>query len=234
MRDYSWVFPVKDEAASLAQLVGEIQIAMKGRDFEIIAVDDASEDNSLSILAKLARKSQILRVIHLGTHQGKWAAVRRGLEEAKGEIIITLDSDLQDDPKEAAKLLAKLRDGYDLVSGWRKRRYDPFYKVAISKFGNWLVSMLSGQRYYDLNSPFKAYRQEAIANLPKHGSLLRFTMLFANKVGYKVSEVPIYHRPRRFGKSKFSIIKYLRIMYDLALVLMLFSGSGRIVKEKSS
>lgn len=237
---YSWILPIKDEAESLHKLLSEITMAMKDRiasDWEVIALDDASKDNTLTTLTSLASRSEQtskipqLKVIHFKTHQGKWAALRAGFDASKGKVIITSDSDLQDDPAEVHKLLKKLNLGFDLISGWRHLRYDPSYKVLISRLGNNLASLLTGKNYKDLNSPFKVYRREIIDNLPTQGSLLRFSMLFAKRLGYKVAEVPVLHRPRLYGKSKFGIVKYLRIIYDLILVLLLFRGSGRLTKN---
>lgn len=235
---YSWILPIKNESQSLPQLIKEIIRAMGKNKFEIIAIDDSSTDYSLKTLKSLTslsagRHGQIpqLKIIHFSSHQGKWAALSAGFKSSKGEIIITLDSDLQDDPKEVNKLLIRLSQDYDLISGWRKIRYDPFYKVAISKLGNLMVSAMTDRKFHDLNSSFKVYKRDVLENLPKQGSMLRFTMLFANKLGYRVAEVPIAHRPRLFGRSKFGLVKYLRILYDLILILLLFSGSGAIKRQ---
>lgn len=228
---YSWVLPIKNEKMAIPQLIREIKKAMQNRSFEIIAIDDASTDNSGLTLEKLSKKMPQLKIIHFKTHQGKWAALREGIKNSNGSIIITSDSDGQDDPKEAKELLAKLK-GYDLVSGWRKERYDVFYKIFISQLGNLIVSLLTGIEYKDINSPFKVYKRKVLEDIPKEGSLLRFSMLFAYKLGFKTREIPIIHRPRIYGKSKFGVIKYLRILYDLLLVYLLFSGSGRLTKAK--
>ncbi|MBI2039462.1 glycosyltransferase family 2 protein [Candidatus Microgenomates bacterium] len=225
---YSWILPAKNEAFSLPQLIKEIRQTMQNKAYEILTINDASTDNSGATLKALTSQIPQLKILSFKSHQGKWAALRAGFEVAKGEIIITCDSDLQDDPKEVNKLLAKFSQGYDLVSGWRKIRHDTFYKVAISRLGNWLASTLTSHRFHDLNSSFKVYQRRVLNYLPKEGSLLRFSLLFAHKLGYKVAEVPVNHRPRLFGKSKFGIIKYLRIIYDLILILLLFSGSGRV------
>lgn len=229
--DYSWIIPIRNESQSLNQLFLEISQVMRRDSFEIIAVDDASEDNTLTTLKSLTSQIPQLKLIHLKSHQGKWAALSLGIKASEGNFIITIDSDLQDNPQEVRKLLAKLKQGYDLVSGWRKVRFDPIYKVLISKVGNFLVSALTKRTFHDLNSPFKVYRREVLENLPKQGSLLRFSMLFTDRLGYKITEVNIKHRPRLYGKSKFGIIKYVRILYDLILTLLLFSGSGRIYKK---
>lgn len=227
---YSWVFPCYNEAASLAQLVAEIARAMGGVRYEIIAVDDGSLDTTGRVLRSAAARTPLLRIMTLPTRQGKWIALATGIARARADRVITLDSDLQDDPGEVNKLLKKLDDGYDVVSGWRNRRRDAWYKVWISALGNGLISRLTRRTWHDLNAPFKVYRREVLAQIPTHGSLLRFSLLFAHNLGFRVTEVPIRHRPRQFGVSKFGLVKYLRILYDLCLVLLLFSGSGRIKK----
>lgn len=236
MTTYSWILPVRNEAQSLPQLIVEISQVMRNKSWEVIAINDASTDSSLTTLKSFTLNRSgsgltPLKVLSFSFPQGKWAALKAGFEAARGEIIITSDSDLQDDPKEIKKLLDKLNQGYDLVSGARMKRFDPFYKVFISKLGNFLVSKLTGKKFKDLNSSFKVYRKEVLDQIPKQGSLIRFSMLFAHRLGYKVAEVPINHRPRVYGKSKFGIVKYLRIIYDLILVMLLFSGSGRINKK---
>lgn len=228
MVKYSWILPIRNEAQSLPQLIAEISRVMRGKNFEIIAVNDASSDPSLTSLTTLTTLTPQLKLISFKLQQGKWATLRAGFEAAKGQIIITSDSDLQDDPAQLSKLLKKINSDYDLVSGLRQTRHDPFYKVIISHLGNWLASALTGHKFRDLNSSFKVYKRAVLNEIPKQGSLIRFSMLFAERLGYKVAEVPIHHRPRLYGNSKFGVIKYLRIIYDLILILLLFSGSGRI------
>lgn len=230
---YSWVFPCYNEAQSLPQLVAQIARAMGGTRYEIIAVDDGSRDTTGKVLRSLATRTPPLHIITLPTRQGKWFALGAGIAYARANRVITLDSDLQDDPGEVKKLLKRLDDGYDVVSGWRKRRRDAWYKVWISQIGNRAIFLLTAKRWYDLNAPLKVYRREVLAAIPTHGALLRFSLLFANKLGFSTKEVPITHRPRKFGRSKFGVLKYMRILFDLVLVLLLFTGSGRIQKHMS-
>ncbi len=225
---YSWVFPVYNESKSLPTLINEIKNVMKDKTYEILAVDDGSVDQSQEVLRSIQKKLPQLHILPLGTHEGKWVALGIGIEAARGDIVVTIDSDLQDNPNELTKLLIKLNEGYDIVSGWRKIRVDQTYKVFISQLGNWCVSLLTGKKFYDLNTSFKVYRQQMIHHIPLHGSLLRFSLLFAKNLGFKVIEIPIVHRPRIWGSSKFGFIKYIRILYDLLLVLLLFSGSGAL------
>lgn len=226
---YSWVIPVRDEAESLLKLFAEIK-KLRLKNLEIIVVDDASTDDSFKILQGYSKKFSNFKTVSLKTHKGKWEALRKGFEAVSGQIIITSDSDLQDEPKEVLVLLKKINAGFDLVSGIRKNRQDLFYKVWISGLGNFLVSLVYRHKFYDLNSAFKVYRREVLDSIPKQGSLLRFSMLFAYLLGFKVVEVGVRHRRRKFGKSKFGIVKYARIIYDLVLVMLLFSGSGKMRK----
>lgn len=225
---FSWIIPARNEAQSLPTLLSEIVAVMSGRRFEIIVVNDGSTDHTAGALSRLKRTMPALRSIAFLRPMGKWEALRSGISESRGDVIITIDGDLQDNPEESAKLLKKLRQGYDLVSSWRTARKDPWYKVAISRLGNAVISIATRHRFHDLNSPFKVFRRRVLLDLPREGSLLRFSLLFAYKMGYRAAEIPIRHRPRRYGHSKFGVMKYLRILCDLVLVLLLFSGSGRI------
>lgn len=227
---YSIILPIRNEDQSLPQLFDEIEQTFRGKPHEVIAIDDASTDQSLQTLRKIAKNSPSRRIIHLGEHLGKWAAIRAGIAKAHGDIIVTIDSDLQDDPKEILRLLPVLNRGYDVVSGWRKLRQDDWYKIVISNLGNALISLLARKKFHDLNAPMKVYRRIALMGLPREGSLLRFSLLFAHKLGYQTAEVSVRHRNRRYGKSKFGVIKYFRILYDSLLIFFLFSGSGRITR----
>jgi len=198
---YSVILPIRDENQSLPQLFDEIEQTFKGVTYEIIAVDDASGYTD---------------------HIGKWAALREGIGRAKGQIIITMDADLQDDPRELPKLLKKLDEGYDVVSGWRKDRRDPQYKILLTRLANAIYG------FRDFSSPMKVYRKSALTKLPKEGSLLRYSFLLAHQLGFKIAEVPVAHRARIYGKSKFGIVKYFRIFYDLILLSLLFRGSGKL------
>lgn len=208
---YSIILPVRNEARSLPQLIREIKSAMRGTSYEIIAVDDGSTDGTKGTF-KIS-------------HQGKWAAIRAGLARSKGNVIITMDADLQDDPKEVPKLINKLDEGYDLVSGWRKNRQDPVYKIVLSRLANAIY------HFHDFASSMKVYRREILEELPREGSFIRYSYLFAHNLGLTITEVPVAHRPRIYGTSKFGIVKYVRILYDLLLIVLLFSGSGRIRRD---
>lgn len=227
---YSWILPSKDEARSLPQLTHEISRVMAGYSYEIVCVNDASMDDTVAVVRRLRQTNRRILLISLSHASGKWAALVCGLGSARGSIIITIDADLQDDPREVAKLLPHIDRGYDVVSGWRKRRLDPFSIIVLSTLGNWLVSCVTRRTYHDLNSPMKVYQRNVLDRLPTMGSFLRFSLLFADELGFHTIEVPIVHRKRRWGKSKFGVRKYLRIFYDFFLIRLLFWGSGGLRK----
>lgn len=227
---YSWILPIRDEARSLPQLIREIGAVMARDRYEVICVDDGSRDSTDRTLKRLRRNHSPLRILSFRDPVGKWAALDRGIRSARGGIIITIDADLQDDPREVRVLLRMVQKGYDLVSGWRRPRHDPVMIVTLSRLGNWLVSRVTRRAYHDLNSPMKVYRRAVLDHLPRVGTLLRFSLLFADELGFCTIEVPVVHRPRRWGTSKFGTRKYLRIFYDFLLVRLLFWGSGGIRK----
>lgn len=229
---YSWILPIKNEVKSLPQLLSEIKKAMRGKNCEIIAVDDASSDSSRTLLQNISQRDKSLKLVTFTSHVGKWVALSAGLKNSRGQIIITSDADLQDDPAQINKLLGKLASGYDLVSGSREPRKDPFYKILLARTGNRLAALLKMGDFTDFSSPFKVARREVFQNIPKEGTFLRFSLIFAQKMGYKVAEVPTTHRPRLYDRSKFGPVKYLRILYDLLLITLLFSGSGHLGKIK--
>lgn len=214
---YSWVIPVQDEAQSLEILLSEIKRASSGKRAEIIAVNDGSTDGSAQILGSYSNHHPPIRLIHHRFPHGKWAALSTGIKNASGDVIITIDADLQDNPLEVSKLIEPLCRGYDIVSGWRTNRQDVWYKKWVSHLGNWYLSQLSGIRFHDLNSPFKVYRARVLPAIISSDSLFRFSLLRAYQLGYRITETPIAHRPRLFGTSKFGIAKYAQILLDLIL-----------------
>lgn len=230
---YSIILPVRDESANLARLMDEIRSGMHGKTYEIIAVDDASRDASCRVLKNLIKSNPRLQIIHMSHHSGKWAALRAGIQEAKGNVIITMDADLQDDPKELTKFISYIARGYDIVSGWRKYRHDTFYKVQLTILANVVLSRMTGRVFHDFASPMKIYRKAALEQLPQEGALLRYSMLMAHQLRLRTIEIPVSHRPRQYGTSKFGVMKYFRILYDLMLILLLFSGSGRLTQRRS-
>ena len=220
----SVVVPLKNEAGTLEELFSEIHSVMKEskRKFEVIFVDDGSTDESFKILTRLYKAHpDIVRVIKFRRNKGKAAALAAGFELSKGKIIITMDADLQDDPAEIPRFLEELAKGADLVTGWKRKRHDPWFRVASSRFFNLVVSMAAGLRLHDYNCGFKAYRREVIEELTLYGDLHRYIPFLASSAGFLVTEIPVKHRPRKKGRSKYGWDRYLRGFLDLFTVIML-------------
>jgi glycosyltransferase involved in cell wall biosynthesis len=237
----SLVIPVYNEAGSLEQLVAEIRAALAptGHPFEVVFVDDGSTDGSFEVMEALAAASADVRVIKLRRNFGKAAALAHGFADARGEIIVTMDGDRQDDPEEIPKLLAKLDEGFDLVSGWKQRRQDPLSKTLPSRFFNWTVRRSTGVELHDFNCGLKAYRREVVQNIAVYGELHRYIPVVASDRGFKVAEVRVAHRRRNWGRSKYGVKRYARGYLDLLTVLFLgryqhrplhfFGGLGTLV-----
>jgi len=216
----SLVVPVFNEAESLAPLLQEIVGVADGLDvrIEVVFVDDGSSDASWSVIRSLATGDRRVRGVRFRRNFGKAAALQAGFEAARGDIVVTLDADLQDDPHEIPKFLAALRGGLDVVSGWKKVRLDPWHKTLPSKVFNRLVSWLTGVRLHDHNCGFKAYRVEVLRELELYGEMHRFVPVLAAGRGFRVGEVPVHHRPRRFGRSKYGWHRFVKGAMDLITV----------------
>jgi glycosyltransferase involved in cell wall biosynthesis len=237
----SIVVPVYNEAGSLEPLMQEIADAVPhtGHPFEVIFVDDGSTDRSFEVMERLTAAHPNVRALKLRRNFGKAAALAHGFADARGEIIVTLDGDRQDDPAEIPKLLAKLDEGYDLVSGWKQRRQDPVTKTVPSRFFNWTVRKATGIPLHDFNCGLKAYRREVVQNINLYGELHRYVPVVASDRGFKVGEVKVAHRRRSLGRSKYGARRYLRGYLDLLTVLFLgrfqhrplhlFGGLGTLV-----
>lgn len=221
--DISFVIPAKNEEDSIIPLYQEIASVTSGlkRTFEIIFVDDGSTDQTFEILKKLHNQDGRTKAIRLRGNFGKSTALQAGFDRAQGEIIFTLDADLQDNPKEIPHFLAEIERGYDLVSGWKKKRHDPWHKVLPSRILNFATTKLTGVKLHDINCGFKAYKREVVENLNLYGELYRFIPVFAAKQNFKVSEVVIEHRPRKYGKTKFGIERNIKGFLDLITVVFL-------------
>lgn len=218
----SIVVPVFNEAESLVPLVTEIDAAAAaiGAPYEIIFVNDGSTDASQTVLTGVAQERANVRLIEFRRNFGKAAALDAGFRAASGDVVFTMDADLQDDPAEMAKFLARLEEGYDVVSGWKRRRQDPLDKTAPSKFFNAVVSRVSGVRLHDFNCGFKAYRAEALEDLALYGELHRFIPVLLHWRGFRIGEVAVNHRARRFGRSKFGASRLFKGALDLATVIL--------------
>jgi glycosyltransferase involved in cell wall biosynthesis len=219
----SVVVPLFNEAESLPHLYLELDAALapNGEVSELIFVDDGSTDGSFEVLKALRSKDERVKIIQLRGNQGKTTALAIGFREARGEIIVTLDADLQDDPKEIPKFLTKLEEGYDLVSGWKASRQDPWTRRALSAIFNRVTASITGLQIHDFNCGFKAYRRAVVNELKLHGELHRFIPALANWRGFRVAEIEVEHRPRRYGRSKYGMERIPRGFFDLLTVLML-------------
>ena len=215
--DLSVVVPAFNEAESLTELCRELAEALiaTGRSWEIVLVDDGSRDGTEEMMAKLAAGDSRFRGVSLRRNFGKSAALATGFRVARGERVFTMDADLQDDPSEIGKLMAKLDEGYDLVSGWKQSRQDPITKTLPSKLFNWVTSWVSGVRLHDFNCGFKLYRREVTQALDVYGEFHRFMPALAHWAGFRVAEVPVHHRRRKFGRSKFGAARFVNGFLDL-------------------
>lgn len=220
----SIVIPLVNENDSLRPLSEELESVLTtlGRSYEIIFVDDGSTDASFATLQRLhASDPEHIRVIRFRRNFGKTAALSAAFKRARGEVVMTMDADLQDDPHEIPKLLAKLEEGYDMVAAWRERRQDPTSKTIPSRIANTVVTLVAGVKLHDVNCGFKAYRAEVVRELKLYGDLHRFIPILAVWQGFTIAEVPVAHRPRRFGHSKYGWHRFIRSFFDFLVVLFL-------------
>jgi glycosyltransferase involved in cell wall biosynthesis len=234
----SVVIPVRDEERSVALLVDELDSALQplGHEWEAIFVDDGSADGTYAALTRLHAARDDVRVVRLRRNFGKAAALGVGFAQAHGDVIVTLDGDLQDDPAEIPHLLAKLDEGFDLVSGWKTRRRDSLRRRMLSRVFNTVTRWISGVRLHDMNCGLKAYRAEVVRGLRLYGELHRFIPVLAHHRGFRIAELPVNHRPRGHGRSRYGMERYLRGFLDLLTVsfigryrhrpLHLFGGLG--------
>jgi glycosyltransferase involved in cell wall biosynthesis len=220
----SVVVPVRDEEENLAALHGELGAvfagAARGR-VEFIFVDDGSRDGSWSVLLSLAECDPRLSAIRFRRNFGKAAALTAAFQAARGELVFTLDGDLQDDPAEIPQFLDRIEQGYDVISGWKKTRHDPWHKVYPSRVFNWMVSRLTGCHLHDHNCGFKLYRREVLREVGIYGELHRFIPVLAHARGFRVGEVEVRHRRRRHGASKYGVSRFVRGFLDLLTVRFL-------------
>lgn len=221
--DLSLVIPLYNEAPALEELYRQTREGLErlGQSWEILFVDDGSTDASYSILTALHRQDPRVRVIQLRANYGKAAALSAGFHECRGKVILTMDGDLQDDPQEIPRMIDKLAEGFDLVTGWKRPRRDPLIRVLSSRLFNTSARLLSGLRLHDVNSGFKAMCREVVEEIPIYGELYRFMPLLAHWRGFRVAEVAVSHRPRPYGASKYSWSRAFRGAMDLITVAFL-------------
>lgn len=224
----SLVIPVYNEVESLRELHRELdEVALaNGYTLDVVFVDDGSTDESWELIESLAKEDPRVRGIRFRRNFGKAAALSAGFEAAKGEIVLTLDADLQDDPHEIPRFLEQMEQGLEVVSGWKQVRHDPWHKVGPSRVFNWLVGWLTGVRLHDHNCGFKCYRREIFNEVRLYGELHRFVPVLAAARGWKVGEIVINHRARKFGHSKYGVKRIIKGFLDLLTVYFL-TGFGQ-------
>ena len=226
----SVVIPVYNEASNLTILCDEVVGCLEDHslEFELVLVDDGSSDESPQILAELAAAEPRIKVLLLRRNFGQTAAMAAGFDHAKGEVIVPMDGDRQNDPRDIPHLLAKMDEGFDVVSGWRKDRKDKFFSRRLpSILANALISRLTDVSLHDYGCSLKAYRREVLSGINLYGELHRFVPALASQFGAKVAEVPVNHRPRVAGTSKYGIDRTLRVVLDLLTVKFLLTYSTR-------
>lgn len=220
--EISIVVPVLDEADGLAELALGIGENLAGRrTYEILFVDDGSTDPSWEVISGLARADGRVKGIRLRRNFGKAAALAIGFARARGEIVVTMDSDLQDDPVDLPAFLDRIGEGADVVVGWKVDRRDGLGRLLLSRAFNATVRLATGLKLHDMNCGFKAYRCEVIRSIPLYGDLFRFIPVFAKWEGFRVAEVPVEHHPRRYGTSHYGLERILRGFFDLLSVMFL-------------
>jgi glycosyltransferase involved in cell wall biosynthesis len=221
--DLSVIIPILNERDNLSELYQQLTMVLShlNRTYEIIFVDDGSTDGSLDLCRKLTAMSPQVILVELRRNFGKATALQVGFQVARGEAIITMDGDLQDDVKEIPHFLDALEEGLDLVSGWKQNRQDPLSKTLPSRLFNVATSFLTGIPLRDFNCGFKAYRREVIKSLNLYGELHRYIPVLAHAKGFRVGEIPVYHHPRRHGTSKYSFERFFRGAFDLLTTLFL-------------
>ena len=237
----SVVVPMRNEERSVALLFDELDSALQPLDteWEAVFVDDGSTDGTFSALTRLHAAKPNVRVVRLRRNFGKATALSAGFAHAQGDVIVTIDGDLQDDPAEIPRLLVKLDEGYDLVSGWKTRRRDPLTRRALSRLFNTVAGWVCGVKLHDINCGLKAYRAEVVQGMRLYGELHRFIPVLAYQRGYRITELSVNHRPREHGRSRYGLERYLRGFLDLLTVsfigryrhrpLHLFGGLGLLL-----
>jgi glycosyltransferase involved in cell wall biosynthesis len=237
MPELSVILPIFNEADNIEPLFAELIPAMEatGRSFEIIAVDDGSQDNSFALLTQVHQRDARVRVVRLRRNFGQTAAFAAGFDRAAGQIVITMDADLQNPPADIPKLLAKMEEGYDVVSGWRVNRWQEglsafFTRRIPSAIANWTISTVTGVHLHDYGCSLKAYCRDVAREIRLYGDLHRFVPAIASYYGVSIAEVPVSYRARRFGKSKYGLGRTIRVLLDLLTVRFLLSYSTRPIQ----
>lgn len=221
--ELSIVVPLYNEQDSLSELSSRIVDAIAGAySYEIIFVDDGSSDDSWNVIEGLAEKYDYVRGIKFHRNYGKSTALQCGFEECRGTYVVTMDADLQDDPEEIPGLVEMLKEGYELISGWKKKRYDPISKTIPSRFFNWVTSLATGIPLHDFNCGLKAYHYKVVKRIQLYGELHRYVPLLANWEGFTyIGEKEVKHHPRKYGKTKFGLSRFAKGFLDLLTILFI-------------
>jgi len=231
--DVSIVIPVYNEEETLPHLRDALVEALDGMDrsWEVLLVNDGSGDRSAEIMDEIARGDGRFVAIHLRRNFGQTAAMSAGFDHARGEVIVAMDADLQNDPADIPRLLTRMDEGYDVVSGWRKERKDPFVtRILPSRVANWLISTVTGVRLHDYGCSLKAYRREILDDVQLYGEMHRFIPALAHWAGARIAEVEVTHHPREFGSSKYGLGRTARVFLDLLTVKFLLSYATRPIQ----
>jgi glycosyltransferase involved in cell wall biosynthesis len=240
MSKLSIILPIYNEAQGIPELFQETQNALSGFDYEIITVNDGSKDNSYEVLKSYAEKDSRIKVINLRRNYGQTAAINAGIQDATGEILVLMDSDLENLPSDIPKLIEKLNEGYDVVSGWRQARWQGQFltRKLPSLMANGLISIISGVKLHDYGCTLKAYRRDVISGVRLYGQMHRFIPVYCKWEGGKVAEIPVNYQPRKYGKSNYGMSRTFKVILDLVLIKFLdkymqrpihfFGGAGFI------
>lgn len=226
-RAISVIIPVYNEELNVDELYERLTEVLQGGDVEFIFIDDGSTDNTVARVQALTQRDSRVRLIRLRRNYGQTAALSAGIDHARGSIIVPIDGDLQNDPRDIPRLLAKLNEGYDVVSGWRVDRKDPFHKRIPSIIANRLISRISGVRLHDYGCSLKAYRKSVLRDVRLYGEMHRFVPIYASWQGARVTELPVNHHPRLRGKSNYGIERTVKVVLDLLVVKFLANYSTK-------
>ena len=221
MKSVSVVIPLLNECDTLGELVSRIDTDRIGAPYEIVFVDDGSTDQSWNVIQQISLQRESVKALRFRRNFGKAAALSAGFKEATGKVVITMDADLQDDPKEIPRMLQKIDEGYDVVSGWKQRRFDPWHKRWPSLVFNAILRYFSKLPLHDFNCGFKAYRREVLQEVDLYGEMHRFVPVLASARGFKVAEITVEHHPRLHGVSKYGWTRIPKGLLDLATVVFL-------------
>jgi len=226
----SVIIPVYNEGQNISSLYEKLASVLGriAKDYEVIFVDDGSSDDTLTQLRSISQKDPQVRVLVFSRNFGQTAALSAGIDSSRGRIIIPMDGDLQNDPEDIAPLLQKFEEGYDVVSGWRKNRKDPFFSRRLpSVIANRVISVLGGVHLHDYGCTMKAYRRDILKNIRLYGEMHRFIPIYAHWIGARVTEIPVHHHSRKFGTSNYGMSRVIKVILDLMVVKFLLSYSQK-------